>query len=252
MRIVKFISDFLSIRKEDVFLISFPKSGNTRIRMAIAKYYQLKYNVMPEFSYDWVNTILPAIGVGNIRDSRRIIQGASKRRLDTLFVKSHLDYSRLRFFRRSNKIIYIQRLDHEVIMSFYDYSKVRGTISNDMAFSDFLRSKDKGLMALIEHIETYNTVTDNVVNYDELMRDDTNVIIGALLKAGVRFDFELMKTAIEETRRKNVEKLDNKLDKEGYNFAAKKYRDTYGYFSTEDINFYNRNIQGTLLQPIEV
>ena len=252
MKIFNFIKDFFATKKEDVYLISFPKSGNTRFRMALAKYYQLKYEVSSDLSYDWVNVILPAVGLGNIIDSRQKIKDLSKGQKETLFIKSHLRYPVLKYFMKDNKVIYIQRPDVDTIMSFYDYSQARNIIRENVTFSEFLRDPKYGISAFKKHLAQYNTITDNIVDYKELMENDIDVITKSLTKAKVQFDISIMKKAIIETRRNNVVKINNKLDKDGYNFAAKRERHLNDYFTQKDVEYYNEVVQGSILKPIMV
>lgn len=254
MKINKYISDYFSIKKSDVFLVSFPKSGNTRFRMALGKYYQLlTENENTELTYDWVNQILPEIGRGNVSSARNLlVKNGVKSNLSPFFIKSHLKYTVLKFFLKSNSIIYIQRPNHETLMSYFDFARNRNSISTDVSFSEFLRDEKKGLHAFIKHIEDFNKKASVIIDYDELMADDISTIIGGLKSLNLRFNENLMKQAIIETRRNKVVNVKNKLDQLGYNFAERKKRKLNDYFNPKDIEFYNSAVKNTKVSPISI
>lgn len=251
MGVYNYIKDYFFSSNDDIYIISFPKSGNTRIRMALAKYYQLQYDLGNDISYDLVNDVLPAIGLGNVARARSVLQNMSGKK-ESVFIKSHLRYSVLRFFMKTNKIIYIQRPNFETVMSYYDYSKARNIIPARITFSEFLRDSKRGVRAFLNHLEEYKLATKNIIDYDQLMQNDVETIIGALKNVGFKFEESIMKQAIISTRRDKIVSLENKLDHKDYNFAAKRERDYKEYFNTSDVKYYNDVVYDSLLEAIEI
>lgn len=250
-KVLNYISDFYNLKSNDIIVASFPKSGNTRIRLAIAKYFQIKNKLTNEFNYQFTNQILPEIGKGNIKTSRKILSNYVNDVSPVLFVKSHLPYSVLRFFLKGNSILYIDRLDCETLMSFYDYSIARKIISSDVSFSQFLRSKS-GVKGFSSYLKSWDSVKKVEISYDDLITNDISTILLSLNKVGFVYDEVLMTQAIVETRRNKTSKISNVLDaNSNYNFAMKRDRSISKYFSNlEDINFYNDNISSTGLKKI--
>ncbi|MFW5983048.1 MAG: sulfotransferase domain-containing protein [bacterium] len=252
MRVFKYFNDYISIKKDDIFLVSYPKSGNTRFRLAIAKYIELKGEIPNnEFNYEFVNNSMPELGKGNINSARKILKNNSRLAQFPLFIKSHLPFSSLKYFHNKNRNILIERLAPETMMSYYDYAKARGFI-NQLNFSDFLRNKKMGIKAHVKFINSWLPKTHVSIDYEELIHNDEDVILNALEKLNVKFDKGVMSEAIVQTRREKATKFENKKDNLNYNFAAKKKRELDDYFSKEDILYYNKQIKNTPLIPISL
>lgn len=251
IKLNKYLKDFFAIRKYDIIVASFPKSGNTRLRLALAKYFQLMgvFDKEP-FSYNLTNKILPEIGKGNIDISREIFKNECGEKKPVLFIKSHLPYNFLKFFLNENKIIHIQRLSHTTLMSYYDFLIARETIKDDTNFSSFLRSK-RGVIGFSKYLKSWKNVQKSVIHFDKLMKDDILEITRALKDVDYIYDNEIMTKAIIETRRKNVVSLVNNLDvNKDYNFASKKNRDFENYFNKNDVDFYNLNLGNSDLSSL--
>ena len=129
MKIINYFIDYITIKKDDVFLVSYPKSGNTRFRLAIAKYLQLMGSLNKyDFDFEFTNKIMPELGKGNINSAKEIYSNIDSLSKFPSFIKSHLPYYKLRLFNKNNSIILIVRLEPDTIMSYYDYTKALGTI----------------------------------------------------------------------------------------------------------------------------
>jgi len=135
------------------------------------------------------------------------------------------------------------------MMSYYDYAKARGFIKQ-LSFSDFLRNEKTGIKAHVNFIKSWLPKADITINYSELIQNDEDIILGALQQLNIKFDKEVIKEAIIQTRREKATKYENKKDSSNYNFAAKKKRNLNDYFSKEDILYYNKQIKDTPLLPI--
>lgn len=248
MNPIRYIKDYQSLTSNDIFISSFPKSGNTRFRMAMAKYFSLLSTSNIKFSYDFVNSLLPEMGKGNISSARKKMSSLGLNN-DQLLVKSHLPFNQLKHLYKKCKIIYIIRPEPVTIMSFYDYSLARNIIDNNTSFSTFLRAKKTGIESLVKSYKSYKDA-EAIINYNDLMKDDLHSIFQALEKIEFNYDPEILKKSILATRREHTALIKNSLDKDSYNFAAKKTRSIDNYFSSEDKIYYNQVVADTIFTQI--
>ncbi len=141
-----------TIYPDDVFLVSYPKSGNTWVRFIIANL--LKSN---DTIIDFHNAIdyVPEIGVHD-----NILATLSRPRI----IKSHQLYN-----RDFSKVIYIVRDPRDVYVSYYHYRKKH--LPKNTNFSDFLRSQDIYPSRWHTHVESWLD-RDNLtllVKYEDLL-----------------------------------------------------------------------------------
>ncbi|WP_268035268.1 sulfotransferase domain-containing protein [Algoriphagus sp. PAP.12] len=246
---INYFRDIISLDNSDVFLMSYPKSGNTRYRMAIAQYLKLYIEDFSErFSYDYVNSVLPEFGKGNIAEIRQFYY--SKELYFggfPLFIKSHLSYPIVSLLVRKNPILYIERNSPDTVMSYYDYCLARKIIGENYSFSKFLRSPKFGIGKLVLYSKHMNLACSHKILYDDLLYRDIDVILNSLKFLGVDFNVGLMTEAIKLTRRDKAVNFKNKLDSSSYNFAASKSRILTDYFSDSDVVYYNKIISSNPL-----
>ncbi len=108
------------IRSDDVFLCSYPKSGNTWVRFIIANL--LRPNV--QITFRNIDDVVPAIEKNTARVHR-----LNRRRI----MKTHWP-----LFHRFPKCVYVCRDPRDALISYYHYSRNNGWFDGDL--SDFLRS----------------------------------------------------------------------------------------------------------------
>ena len=114
----KKIGKFILIKDEDIFVTSYPKSGNTWVRLIIANML-FKENV----SYNDIDDYLPEFYSCN--------ESSFLNKINRIF-KSH-DY----FDHRFKKVIYIVRDPREVLVSLYYFQMKIGSISRKYSKREF-------------------------------------------------------------------------------------------------------------------
>lgn len=111
----------LKIFSEDVFLVSYPKSGNTWLRFLIANLLYVEKH--PDFSN--IDALIPSM------------TAATRRQLDRLprprILKAHIDFD-----PRFKNIIYLVRDPRDVVVSQYHFNRKRRTIPEDYRLEDFV------------------------------------------------------------------------------------------------------------------
>lgn len=108
---------------DDVFIVSYPKSGNTWTRFLIANLISGSNDI----NFNNVNGIIPDI---YINQDRTLTKQKSPR-----FLKSH-EY----FNPEYKKVIYIVRDPRDVVVSYYLYSIKRNFIKKNVALHEFLET----------------------------------------------------------------------------------------------------------------
>ncbi len=132
-------------QSSDIFISSFPKSGNTWIRFLIANSIREKYNIIKEVNFFTIQDIIPPItkyndslnGPFGIREIPRIFTTHSRR---NPFMK---------------RIIYISRNPNDVMISYYRYIKKYNRINSDLTIEEFIESRKYGIDNWISHTESY-------------------------------------------------------------------------------------------------
>jgi hypothetical protein len=158
----------LMVHPDDVFIVSYPKSGNTWTRFLVANL------VYPEKNPDFAN----------INDLLPDVQGMSKRDLERAarprILKSH-EY----FDPRYPKVIYIVRDPRDVVLSEYHFDIKRRAIAEDYPLPQFVARFVRG-----ELNHAYGTWGENVATWFYTRRGDARFLL-------VRYE-DLQSRAMEE------------------------------------------------------
>jgi len=140
----------VNVFPDDIFLVSYPKSGNTWTRFLVANLVYPEKN--PDFSN--INQLLPDIE----EMSKRNLERAARPRI----LKSH-QY----FDPRYQKVIYIVRDPRDVALSEYYFDIKRCAIADDFPLPQFVSRFVRG-----ELNHPYGTWGENVASWFYTRRDD--------------------------------------------------------------------------------
>jgi hypothetical protein len=121
-----YLGKFFLVKKNDIFITSFPKSGNTWVRLIVANLLSIKVNIQN------IDHFLPE--TYSYKESF-YLNKLKKRRI----IKSH-DY----FDHRFKKVIYVVRDPREVIVSTYFFQIKIKTIKKNYSKRKFINSFIKG------------------------------------------------------------------------------------------------------------
>lgn len=131
---------------DDIYLVSYPKSGNTWLRFLIANAIKIHYGIDREVNFFTIQDIIPGIG-----KSRNIRAAGLFGRPDLpRILTSHSDYNP--YFMR---VIFLVRDPRDVIISHYYYAKARKSIPESMKLSQFIRDEKYGPVAWLRHTESW-------------------------------------------------------------------------------------------------
>jgi hypothetical protein len=140
---------------DDIFLVSYPKSGNTWTRFLIANLVYPEKN--PDFSN--INDLLPDVEGMSKRDLAR----ATRPRI----LKSH-EY----FDPRYPKIIYVVRDPRDVVLSEYHFDIKRRAIADDFPLPQFVSRFVRG-----ELNHPYGTWGENIATWLHTRRGDPRFLL---------------------------------------------------------------------------
>ncbi|MDF1672840.1 MAG: sulfotransferase domain-containing protein [Vicingaceae bacterium] len=230
-----FLHQIDNILNDDIFLVSFPKSGNTWLRFIIANLISDE-----EISFENIDQYVPDLYI-----SHKIVNSKKERRI----LKSHNTY-----FRYYPKTIYIYRDYRDVLVSYYLYqsalNKFKGTIQ-EFITSDALNKPFKSWKNHITSALNYQkTCPENIllISYEELSLNPEKIVnklinfceikpINTVNEALLKSDFDYLKT-IENKKQGNFKKLTgNSFFREG------KVGNWQKHLSDSDIDFLKKDIE---------
>jgi len=145
----------VALREEDIFIVSYPRSGNTWGRFLLANL------LAPDRDIDFhtIHKIIP-----DLEKNPKGIDSLPRPRI----IKSHSSYC-----SEYSNVIYIVRDGRDVSVSYYEF--LRGRQRFEGSFLDFLRDKQRGPFAWNEHVVSWLDNSSNLnfllVKYEDLHRN---------------------------------------------------------------------------------
>lgn len=185
------------LRRNDVLLASFPKSGNTWVRFLWA-------NVVAQEELDGRKVDFHVLDREFGSEYESLSYGTvTSDRLPRL-VKTHRRYDARAF--GPNRSVYLHRHPGDVMLSYFDYLRARpGHEGSPAELPAFLRSEDVGVPAWCRHVRSWIEEATVLLGYGELKRDAADALGRVLSGLGVGEVAEA--TLREAARRSSFERL---------------------------------------------
>jgi len=193
---------FLDIRNDDVFLVSYPKSGNTWLRFLLANVIE-KRNV----NFSNINNIVPDIHKQNCKELSNI---NSPR-----FIKSHFPYT-----KKYPRVVYLVRNPKDVLISYYHHQikfyDFKGSINN--YFDLFLKGKNSSYGKWDQHVIDWISSKKNsnsdiiVLKYEDLKNKTRMELEKILVFIGVSYSPEIIESAIKVSSFESMKNIEKKED----------------------------------------
>lgn len=226
------------IRPKDVFLVSYPKSGNTWVRFFFCNLIShLEWEGQP-VDFATVDKTMPELGIDNLAlpwPHQRVPR----------IVKSHNPYW---FPFRNHDTILVVRDPRDVAVSHFHY--VTGKKSNlyEGDFAGFLRHPKYGMENWFKHFQSWKGHYSVLVRYEDLLTDDLAQFRTIVDHLKLEVDDAVLAKVVESSRFNNVKKLVEErghakkdVYKDGFNFMRSgKSKNWVDYFSEEDLALYER------------
>lgn len=187
------------ILPDDVFLVSYPKSGNTWMRFLVGNY-------LTDCNVNFFNVDLV------IPDIHFNPQQCAEVKLKPRFIKSHKSY-----IAAYPKVVYIFRDGRDVAVSYYYYLQKKRRITSDLSFSNFLQEFAKsgagGFGNWSEHVKSWTRkASDNVIliKYEDMLLDAARELRKVIEFAKVEVDQNRIVNAVRASAFEEMEKLEVK------------------------------------------
>ncbi|MDH3973166.1 MAG: sulfotransferase domain-containing protein [Deltaproteobacteria bacterium] len=189
----------MEILPDDVFLVSYPKSGNTWMRFLIGNY-------ISDHKVDFTNSHLVVPDLHFNPEYCKEIHARPR------FIKSHMPYT-----SKYPRVIYIVRDGRDVAVSYYYYRLKRGDLSKEeTSFSEYLKD------FYLEGIPLFGTWSQNVASwldrmkdgnilllkYEDVLKDTETELVKALEFAGLDIEKKRLERAIEESSFPRMQELE--------------------------------------------
>ena len=210
-----------TIYNDDVFLVSYPKSGNTWIRFIIANL----SNHQQEITFRNIEAYVP-----DIYKSKKYINKLQQR---PRFIKTH-DTE----YEYYPKIVYVYRDGRDVAVSFYYYLVGRGEFNG--TFSEFLRfNPGWGALGWNNHVSTALKHSEKhpdsilFIKYEDLIQSSFKTVDNLAKFCNLHSDREQIEKAIDRCKFDNLKRIENKYGAEDKKYKHKFFRSgTSGQWQT--------------------
>lgn len=191
----------LQIFSSDIFLVSYPKSGNTWLRFLIGNY--ISGN---QCDFNNINLIIPDIH----RNPEQCLCIQYPR-----FIKSHFPFSHHLMTHKYQKVIYLVRDGRDVAVSYYHHLTRNGKIAGEASFQDYNLIFHQGVIDNFSnwsnHVNfwlDYSQAEILLIKYED-MKSQPDVVLEKVLKfSGIKIDPEKIKKSIYASDFKNMRKKD--------------------------------------------
>ncbi len=194
---------------DDVFLVSYPRSGNTWLRFLIASY--LSGSKVDFFS---VHDIMP--------DMHERPESIKQLKSRPRFIKSHFSYC-----SEMQNVIYLVRNVREVAVSYFHFHRRNKQISEDSTFEQFLLTFNQGNVGYGRWSDHLNSWIDHaparflLVRYEDLVLNPVGELIRMCVFSKIPVDLARIEKAVEQCSFENMSKLDAAQPRRGLNPTEK-------------------------------
>lgn len=183
-----------TVYPDDVFIVSYPKSGNTWIRFLIAN---LLKHQNEEIDFYTVNRYVPEVG-----RHEEIIAGLKRPRI----MKSHAAY-----VREYPRVIYVVRDGRDVYVSYY-FHRLKH-LPPGTTFKEFLKRRDHFPCLWGKHVTSWlfrkpRSSKILIVRYEDLVRDCLEQLRGIADFIGLQVDEDQLRYAVEASSFENMRRLE--------------------------------------------
>ncbi len=202
-RIFEYFKGFLFLSKNDILLVSFPKSGNTWIRFYFFNLIIQTYSLKKELSFVNLNFFMPELG--NSLLSEKWMYNKIPR-----IVKTHL---KKYFFIPNIKSILLIRNPLDVMVSYFNFEKNKKNSMFKGSFSDFIRHNNYGLEAWCKHYLSWKDKSGLIIKYEDLKLDEYKHFMRINNYCKIVIKKNKFKKAVDQSSTKfisNVEKKEKK------------------------------------------
>ena len=186
------------VHPDDVFLVSYPKSGNTWLKFIFASYIKKR-----EVDFNEVHSIVP--------EYETQVEELNQLSAHPRIIKSHS-----KFTDKFPRVIYIIRDGRDVLVSYYFYLKKTKSVSENTSFTSFLRHYSQVKLPYGkwgDHVYSWLTNSKHdmkVIFYEDLLRDAFEEAKKVITFSRLTVNDEQLKSAIRYSSFTNLRRLEQK------------------------------------------
>ncbi len=195
---------------EDIFLVSYPKSGNTWLRFLIANTVKIHYKIEREVNFFTIHDFVPDVhknGNASMNVSPTGILGNPE---IPRIIKSHGSYNP--YYQR---VILLVRDPRDVLISYFYYQKRYGIISEDCQISDFIRHPKYGAKAWSIHTESWVKTIKvgqivQIFRYEDFLKSTQSELARLMDLIGLKVEEGTLEKAINLSSKENMKITEKK------------------------------------------
>ena len=212
----------------DVYLNSFPRSGNTFLSFLITNINLIKSKSDLSVNFFNIHQFIPDIDSG--RDIGKNLLPFPNFRI----IKSHAKFNKDYKF-----VIYVLRNPFDVMLSYYLFQKSLNNFND--SFSKFIRSDLYGIKNWVSHVNSW-TINLNaeksfiLIKYEDLVKDPVKELSILYKQLGLNISIDIIEKAAELSSKTNLKKLEKQLN----------YGDRIGLENFNAVNSKNDKEQTTM------
>lgn len=194
-----YLKVFNKLNRQDVILVSYPKSGNTWIRNILANYIGLTELNKDKITFKELDEIMP--GLGREDFFQKWTYTVPK------FSATHLKYILL--FKKTKNVLVIRDPRDVMVSYFYYLNKKKNGFYFENIY-DLLIHPKFGLKSWFKHTMSWFGNIDFLIVYEEMLYDDDSIMEDLFKKIGSDFQKSKLYLAVENSRFKNFKKIEEK------------------------------------------
>ena len=179
----------------DVFLSSYPKSGNTWARFILGNIYTELLGNKEKINFHSIHKYIPEVGNTPILDFGT---------LPRVF-KTHSTYR-----KHFKKVIYIVRDPFDTLYSYYQY--LNGEKGINITIQELVHHSNYGIDALVNHIESYLRGCERLllISYEDMHHACKECVMKMCRFLNINPESGLIKSAIEKSSFRNMRTIEQK------------------------------------------
>ena len=191
---------------EDIYLVSFPKSGNTWLRFLVANAFKQHLQIQQEVNFFSIHDIIPDVQISrNIRDVGIFGQSDLPR-----IIKSHS-----RFNPNYHRVILLVRDPRDALVSYYYFLRNYGGLPEEYKISEFIRSDRFGADVWSLHTQSWlSRASSNqnvqVILYEDLVASTAEVLSRVVEMIGFNVCSKDLSFAVELSSKEAMKRSEEK------------------------------------------
>lgn len=188
----------IDILSDDVFIVSYPKSGNTWVRFLLGNY-------LTDCRVDFTNSHLIVPDIHFNPEQCALLKYRPR------FIKSHFSYT-----EQYPNVVYILRDGRDVTVSYFFYLKKIGRLASDVSFENYIRDYtlygDDMFGDWAQHVRSWTRVASEgkllCIKYEDILSDTAKQLERILSFAGVKPDHDIIDRAVYSSSFSQMQKME--------------------------------------------